>query len=260
MHEHFLPAPDNQIAPSWLLSIIDQAAYQQTCTPGPLHLNCPFREPLYPDPSDVLPENAYRGLDTWLQGQKPWTEYVRPASVVSPHPDWQTIQQKKGIIIAGQIQDPEDAKDLSLWAEKSGWPVIADIQSQFRFAPGTFVYVDQALHHPEVIAAFRQAETLLLFGSRLTSKRLQQFINQHAWQQCWQIDASSEQLDNGLAVQTRFVSKISNWCQAHPFVAATPWLPSQTWDHQIRSILEQTLPAWGEITLCHLLNQYLTGT
>lgn len=259
VHEHCLPAPDHQIAPSWLLGILDQAAYQQTMTPGPVHLNCPFREPLYPDPSDVLPDNAYRGLDQWLQSQKPWTEYVSPIQVVTQHPDWQTIQQTKGIIIAGRIQNPDAAKALRLWAEQSGWPVIADIQSQLRFTPGSFVYADQALHHPDVHATLQQAESLLFFGSRLTSKRLQQFINQHAWQHCWQIDPAPEQLDNGLAVQTRYVSRIEEWCLAHPFVSTTPWLSCQHWDQQIQTILEQALPAWGEMTLCHLLNQHLTG-
>ena len=47
IYQQLLP-PSNEIAPAWLLASVDQAAFQQQQTPGPVHLNCAFREPLYP--------------------------------------------------------------------------------------------------------------------------------------------------------------------------------------------------------------------
>lgn len=263
VHQQLLPVPDHEITPSWLLAKIDQAAFQQQQNPGPVHINCPFREPLYPQEGEQLPDNALRGLDRWLTSSQPWTTYHYhagpPASSILP--DWQeTIRYRKGVIIAGRLTRQQDANAILVLAEQTGWPLIADIQSQLRFHPQAITYTDLALHHPQFREELAQAETLLLFGSHLISKRLQQFINQHDWQHCWQIAEQNEQLDNGLPVQQRFVMNAESWCQAHRG-ATTPnrWSNLSAWDEPLATLITEQLPAWGEAAVCHQLNSLLRG-
>ena len=260
IYSQLLPTPNNEIAPAWLLAAVDQAAFQQQQTPGPVHLNCAFREPLYPVEGQQLPAHALRGLSRWFNSNEPWTRYTPAQTTCPTDPAWKTVHHSKGLIVVGRLTREKDANALLQLAEQTGWPLIADIQSQLRFHPHAINYADLALHHPAFRAELAQAETLLLFGGRLISKRLQQFLAEQEWQYCWQIDNSSERLDNGLAVQQRFVSTISNWCQAHqPETTSTAWHQLENWDRKLATIIEQQLPAWGEITLCHQLNAQIKG-
>lgn len=260
IYSQLLPTPSNEIAPAWLLASVDQAAFQQQQTPGPVHLNFAFREPLYPVEGQQLPAHTLRGLTRWFDSHEPWTRYTPAQTACPTDPAWETVRHSKGLIVVGRLTREEDANAILQLAEQTGWPLIADIQSQLRFHPHAINYADLALHHPEFRAELAQADTLLLFGGRLISKRQQQFLAEQEWQHCWQIDNSSERLDNGLAVQQRFVSTISNWCQAHqPETTNTAWHQLENWDRKLATIIEQQLPAWGEITLCHQLNAQIKG-
>lgn len=260
VYQQLLPIPSNEIAPAWLLASVDQAAFQQQQTPGPVHLNCAFREPLYPVAGQQLPTHALRGLSRWFNSHEPWTRYTPAQTVCLTDPTWQTVRHSKGLIVVGRLTRQEDATAILQLAKQTGWPLIADIQSQLRFHPHAITYADLALHHPEFRAQLAQAETLLLFGGRLISKRLQQFLTEQEWQYCWQIANSAERLDNGLAVQQRFVAKISHWCQVHQLdTSRTAWHQLSAWDKKLTALIEQQLPAWGEITLCHQLNAQIDG-
>ncbi len=260
VHQLQLPVPDNGIAPSWLLAALDQAAFQQQQIPGPVQVNCPFREPLYPVAGQQLPPDALRGLDTWLGSTQPWTQYQAMQPVCPASPLWPQVRQSKGIIVAGRLSRREDAAAVLQLAQQTGWPLLADIQSQLRFHPQAVTYADLALHHPQFRKELAQAETLLLFGGRLVSKRLQTFLNDHPWQHCWQIDSRSERLDNGLSVQQRFVVSPESWCRTHHCEPQRiPWLPLQTWEQKLAGLIASNLPDWGEITLCHQLNRQLQG-
>ena len=260
VYQQLLSTPSDEIAPAWLLASVDQAAFQQQQTPGPVHLNFSFREPLYPVDGQQLPSHALRGLSRWFDSHEPWTRYSPTQTACPIEPAWEDVCHSKGLIVVGRLTREEDAKAILQLAEQTGWPLLADIQSQLRFHPHAINYADLALHHPDFRAELAQAETLLLFGGRLISKRLQQFLTEQEWQHCWQIDSSAERLDNGLPVQQRFVSTISDWCQAHQFETSnSAWHQLSTWDKKLTALIEQQLPAWGEITLCHQLNAQIKG-
>jgi 2-succinyl-5-enolpyruvyl-6-hydroxy-3-cyclohexene-1-carboxylate synthase len=260
VYQQLLPTPSNEIAPSWLLASIDQAAFQQQQTPGPVHLNFAFREPLYPVAGQQLPANALRGLTRWCNSNEPWTRYTAAQSKCPTDPAWESVRHSKGLIVVGRLTRQEDAIAILTLAKQTGWPLLADVQSQLRFHPQAITYADLALHHPEFRAELAQAETLLLFGGRLTSKRLQQFLTEQEWQHCWQIDSCAERLDNGLAVQQRFVVSISDWYQVHQVEALnSTWHQLKRWDQKLSALIEQQLSVWGEITLCHQLNTQIKG-
>lgn len=253
-----LPSPAHAIAPAWLLGCIDHAAFMQRQHPGPVHINCPFRDPLYPQHQDRLPDDILPSIHRWLTSDQPWTDYR--GVDIALRPEWADIAKSKGIIVAGRITDPHEAASVLHLGQQLGWPVFADIQSQLRFQPGTILYGDLALHHQSYQKAMAQAESLLLFGERLVSKRMQQFIGKHSWRYACQVSASSERLENGVSIHERYVMSIQRWCQMHaPTQPRSSWFKQLHWEQQIGDLINNALPAWNEITLCHQLNQLQEG-
>ncbi|BBI53850.1 hypothetical protein HORIV_62710 [Vreelandella olivaria] len=80
---HDLPTPDAEIKAAFLLSTIDQAVDQQRRTPGPIHINCRYREPLYPGECLVDASDYLAPLGRWLTDSSPWSDWswgiYRPA-------------------------------------------------------------------------------------------------------------------------------------------------------------------------------------
>ena len=71
--------PTPRVDPWVVLTTVDQAVFRATSDPpGPVHLNCPFREPLEPEP---LPEPLVAGpvAARWRTGSEPFTTYRSPA-------------------------------------------------------------------------------------------------------------------------------------------------------------------------------------
>ena len=100
---------------------------------GPVHINFPFRKPLEPESPEQLAE---LGKDTSGNSEDEWSplklpgitpdelEYVR--EVLQGHP--------RGVIFAGPDQYTDEFYGLCVQlAEKTGYPIIADGLSGFRF-------------------------------------------------------------------------------------------------------------------------------
>ena len=126
-------ADDRPIAPP---RSVDQALAKQALTPGVVHFNCMYPEPLYPgehyqDFSDYLAP-----LGDWLHSSEPWSPWLQGEQHCPHQPDWDELQGKRGVIIAGRIQDPAEAQRVAQLAERLGWPLLADLQSQIRGALG----------------------------------------------------------------------------------------------------------------------------
>jgi 2-succinyl-5-enolpyruvyl-6-hydroxy-3-cyclohexene-1-carboxylate synthase len=62
-------------------------------------------------------------------------------------------------------------KAVAELADRLGWPLLADLQSQIRFDDRNLVHTDLALQHSDFVAELARAEVLLQFGARLISKR-----------------------------------------------------------------------------------------
>ncbi|MDP6078055.1 MAG: 2-succinyl-5-enolpyruvyl-6-hydroxy-3-cyclohexene-1-carboxylic-acid synthase [Acidimicrobiales bacterium] len=93
-----------------------------TPVPGPIHLNCPFREPLEPPSTEPTPA----------------TLLPPPIGTTPPSPDdVATLQslfsQERGLIVAGPMDlDNPGAAAISTLATDIGWPIIADPASGLR--------------------------------------------------------------------------------------------------------------------------------
>jgi 2-succinyl-5-enolpyruvyl-6-hydroxy-3-cyclohexene-1-carboxylate synthase len=257
-----LPTPDRRIDPRFVLGTLDQLWQTLQHNPGPAHLNCPYAEPLYPGQGEALPDAYLDGLRHWLNHDQPLTRYqAAPTCDVTNEETWRDFSRRRGLIVAAQIPDPAAAAAVQALARQLGWPLLADVQSQLRFVPEAITHVDLALHHPLFQHQLAQAEVLLQVGGRLISKRLSQFISQHAWQARWQLDESAERLAPDYGLDRRLVAPIAPWCQQqlNRTPAAPRWERLDGLSAPLAPLLDQQLGHWSELGLAHRLCALVTG-
>lgn len=182
-----LPSPDEKITPASLLTTVDQAFCRATGSqPGPVQLNCQFREPLAPT-SDKHDFTEYLGpVRQWISADTPHTEYhtnsqMADEKVIAPIAS-RLMSAKSGMIFAGPMPARENHDSIARLANKLGWPLLADVASELRFHPE----VSSAISHYDLFLrdkAFVQmnpVDTLLHFGGQPTSKHLQLYIERNS--------------------------------------------------------------------------------
>jgi len=175
------PPPDSEMAPSKLLSQIDELFDTSVGNrPGPVHLNCQFREPLLPEISN-LTEQIFPGSE-WEHANSRYTP-TPDSNIAFPQENFQIVLEnlgmsKQGLIIVGRSVDNGDNQDILHLAEALGMPVFPDIQSQLRFTEHSHIinHFDLALLSDEVQR--QQPDFIIHFGGPVTSKRLLNYVNQ----------------------------------------------------------------------------------
>ncbi|MCH4811477.1 2-succinyl-5-enolpyruvyl-6-hydroxy-3-cyclohexene-1-carboxylic-acid synthase [Vreelandella neptunia] len=257
---HDLPPPDAEIKAAFLLSTIDQSVDHQRRTPGPIHINCRYREPLYPGDALVDASDYLAPLGRWLTASKPWSDWATSTTMPAFKDDWEAFAQHRGIMVVGSVDDLQQAQQVVALAEQLGWPLLADVQSQLRFDPNNLIHFDLALHDERFSAELAKAEVLLQFGGRLISKRLTQFIAQQPWQDVWLVEPLPQRLDPDYCVKRRLISSPAN------FIAGLPEIPEQAPWHQLESLqcrrsqlVEEQCAAFSELGVCHQLAQLAEG-
>lgn len=124
-----------------VLTTVDSAAYSATQAPcGPVHINCPFREPLEDCPKEWN-INCLRGLDLWLSNAGPYTRYIKMQHCCSCN-DYNNGQvaevlevmqrAKQGLLLIGGIHTEDEIWAALLLAKHLFWPVVTDILSGLR--------------------------------------------------------------------------------------------------------------------------------
>ncbi|MBI2435410.1 MAG: 2-succinyl-5-enolpyruvyl-6-hydroxy-3-cyclohexene-1-carboxylic-acid synthase [Candidatus Hydrogenedentes bacterium] len=178
-----LPCPDTAIPPRFVLTTAAHALARAAGPPaGPVHLNCPFREPLAPvdDGTDCT---AYLApLRPWLDCDAPYTHRHACAQPLDDAGQELLLdlaaQHARGLLIVGQLFTDEERRAIAALAQALSWPMMPDITSGLRSGleiPARIAYYDQMLLSPRWQDALRP-ECILHLGGRLTSKRLQQHL------------------------------------------------------------------------------------
>jgi 2-succinyl-5-enolpyruvyl-6-hydroxy-3-cyclohexene-1-carboxylate synthase len=160
--------PDAASAGQWR-SLAARAVLAATeGSPGPVHLNLPFREPLLAAPVDLPPPRAEGG---------PW--HGRGAAVTPPADIdvaslADAVARQRGIIVAGApIDRPEPVHTL---AAMLGWPVLAEPRSGCRLPREATISHADALLRSERFARSHRPDVVLRLGSLPASKVLGQWL------------------------------------------------------------------------------------
>ena len=167
-----VPAAAPAVLCAWRELLHEAIATSEGHHPGPVHLNCPLREPLYAPPGPLGdPTEAILPL---LRG--------RPAAPVEQEPVVTLpVLPRQGWIIAGpkQTDEPEAyVRAVGRLADELGWPILADALNPCRHfsdllaAPVVTTY--EAFLRSDGVARRIRPEAILQLGPLPTSKALRQ--------------------------------------------------------------------------------------
>lgn len=180
-----LLCPAIEQSPVELLSTLGEAILKSTAiNSGPVHINCPFREPLSPQSDGCDLESYLTPLQSWREESTPLARAILPCDTPPDDLDAldQTAQHTRGLLIIGQLQTPHERVHAHALATALGWPVMADIATPFRLGvelDHLVAYADQLLLTKHR-AVFEAAECIIHIGGALVSKRIQTFIEAQA--------------------------------------------------------------------------------
>ncbi len=181
---HDLPTPTTEIGPQVLLSTIDAAvAHSLGPDPGPVHLNCPFREPLAPIGLEKDFSEYLLPVQDWLSGATPFTKYAQPQLSVSDDEIAMLAEQvgiaKRGVIVAGCGLTGRAAEAIAELAGRLQWPLLAESTSGLRASGRTgstiCAHFDFYLRS-EAIARRLRPDLILQFGRSPISKATMQYL------------------------------------------------------------------------------------
>jgi len=216
-----LPCPDTQINPEVILTGVDQAVYRAQRSPqGPVHINCMYREPLAPVSSGEDYTNYLSGLESWLGGTKPFTEYMLPGASPMDQPVQQltsTLNKiERGLVVVGSLGDPEQSRSVRKLIQKLSWPTLPDITSGLRLGnhqSPMIPHFDAALASPR-FADENQPQAVLHLGGRLISKRLLDYLER--CRPCPYILVNDHPLrhDPFHGVTLRIEAEVSRFCES----------------------------------------------
>ncbi|WOT05446.1 2-succinyl-5-enolpyruvyl-6-hydroxy-3-cyclohexene-1-carboxylic-acid synthase [Shewanella youngdeokensis] len=188
-----LPTPDMSIGPESLLSAIDDAVSNQT---QPVHINCMYREPLYPAEIKADFSRYLKPVAQWQQNNLPYIQYAAHSASQMPTPDaLARFVHGKGIIVAATLAPEHHPEQLIALSNKLGWPIVTDAQSQLRQHCTAIGNIDQLLLQPKSQALLAQADRVLVFGGRILSKRLMNYLSEQNWKDYWQVLPQQQRLD-----------------------------------------------------------------
>jgi 2-succinyl-5-enolpyruvyl-6-hydroxy-3-cyclohexene-1-carboxylate synthase len=221
-------------------------------TAGPVHLNCPFRDPLAPpldrpDPAMVALEASWETsfFDHLHPLDCPW------GSLPTLPPDF--AQTERGVIVAGPAQplDPVAyCQAIAALAKTLGWPVLAEGLSPLRnggLNPGLVTTYAALLRQPQ-LAERLAPEQVLQIGALPTSKVLRQWLAEIDPLR-WVIDMGDRNGDP-LHGRTRQLGEISleglaalaaSQAQPPPEQPSAYWQTWRQWEARARQQLDQTL-------------------
>jgi len=162
-----LPIPSTAGQEAWWRQAAHEALQAMTGDPiGPVHLNCPFEEPLTPSSEILAP----------VADDEPFAWPPRPVAELDPDEAdrlARLVSGTRGAVVFGGLP-AHLSSEGHFWAELLGWPVLAEPTSGAR-QPGSSLAAGQAMiegpwaeaHPPEVV---------IQFGAHPTSRATQRFV------------------------------------------------------------------------------------
>ena len=200
-----LPVPAPRIDPRVILTTVDQAVFRAVSAPaGPVHLNCPFPEPLEPEPAPA-PLVAGAAGARWQASTEPFTTYREGASDAAPAGEAVSALRgliegsRRGLLVAGGLPRGCGGAVAAL-AAHLGWPLLGDVTSGARGTPGLQLLLQSASGR-ELL----RPDCVLQFGSHVVAKQYLELVTAAA-PRLAQVAASPERLDPSHSAALRVVA------------------------------------------------------
>ena len=170
-----LSVPEDSIDLSDFIRTVQQAASTATGThPGPVHLNCPFREPLIETPDASENESPSDLYDRYAVDLPPLEPPTLPQVEDTVRKVYDLLRNaEECVIVVGRLKSHKEREAVLSLARKARWPVLPDITSGLRMTN-----CEGLVHHYDLILTSQTAANALRprmvihIGGRVVSKRL----------------------------------------------------------------------------------------
>ncbi|HOP07914.1 MAG TPA: 2-succinyl-5-enolpyruvyl-6-hydroxy-3-cyclohexene-1-carboxylic-acid synthase [candidate division Zixibacteria bacterium] len=195
MHEVDLPCPEDDSDDAQLPDrIVEAVAKAVAFDGGPVHINCRFRKPLYPEPGDSPVESV---LVNSAQNQPQCDEIKTDCdaeeldSRKSKAPDIPETRDaiaelvekiktsREGLIVAGRLESEDESVEVVHLAMQAGWLIFPDISSGLRLGRAArmpFIGTYYDLHLSTGKMPVPEELTVLYLGGRYVSTALTSFL------------------------------------------------------------------------------------
>jgi 2-succinyl-5-enolpyruvyl-6-hydroxy-3-cyclohexene-1-carboxylate synthase len=235
--QRVMPCPSAEIDPAFVLTTAAEAVHRSLSeSPGPVHLNWPFREPLSPPLSPSQTHTLSSSLERWFLSGEPWTRTKRPLQTVSDKEMKALAKRlssiKHGLLVVGRRAGAEETEAILGLAERLQWPLLVDVGSGLRFGHFSPLMIrgwDSLLRSSEWQDAMTP-EFVLHLGGALVGKRWLSYTRRHRGCEHLHVHESDERLDPEHSLTERWQASVSVFASE-----LTKALPAQT-----------SLSAWTE--------------
>lgn len=207
--QHELAVPAAEVGLLRYLRQTIRHAWERAASGGPVHLNCPFRDPLPPLPDGTATALASSGIEDGFFD-------VPPPVNVTP-PTWSAPQawldEERGVIVVGPAvaSDPaEFANRVGVLSATLGWPVIADALSPMRHhASGGIVCGFEAVLRSSGLQESMHPRAIVCAGGWPVSKNLREWIAKLN-ASVWIVSPSSRNLESTHARASHIAASIED--------------------------------------------------
>lgn len=162
----------------------------QTEPRGPVHLNIPFTEPLYPTaqnkPDPPEPRVIERTTGTCALSDEQWSHILDAAG-----------NHRKILVVPGQL-DPDHGLTplLNEFQARHRWPFAGDILSNLHGLANFCGHADTFLSQvPEKAKVSLKPDLLITFGDSLVAKNLKLFLRKFQPREHWHLQACGQPAD-----------------------------------------------------------------
>ena len=198
--------------------------------PGPVHLNCQFREPLLPERIESSDSPTFDA--EWVHNN---SKFVSASPTFPPllakrlQPMFQNVEQaKRGLIIVGRSVRDECIDSILQLSETLNLPVFPDVQSHLRFADNPLIinHFDLALLSDDL--QLLKPDFVIHFGGAFTSKRLLNYLDDTNIFYV-SVKETPERIDPNHQVNIELHTDIKEFCQSldpQEIDRDNQWLPS----------------------------------
>lgn len=207
-----MPVPELAIDPTFVLTTAGQAVNRTRSRPGPVHLNCMFREPFLAEAANEGESDWSDSINQWEEGEAPYTNHPDSTICVS-QPEVESLAARlegieKGLVVLGQTDTSSDGIEAARFANALGWPLLADVTAN---CSSRNIAYDLVLAS-ELFQDTYASEAVVHLGGKLTSKRLRQYIAKVKPRLNLVVRPDAKRFDPDHLVTERVQSDVSIFC------------------------------------------------